>query len=443
MFKVETIIFENGERYPILLGQDGMPHFYTTLYVTAKLRSSQAVNTITNRLKALLCLFEWERKRDRCLVTEFEQEQFLTPADIEDLRDHLKINVSSQKKSDLSQARSSKRVLNFTSTRKVVTPVATVGRDHHYNRMTCVAEYLHFIATITNQYRNSSNTTRAINKMAKDIKKARPKGKGKSVAAELDDSVLSDGLLAEFMDVAAPTHPLNPFTNATVKNRNYLMFRLIKETGIRRGELLSLELTYLELTGDRPSIWVRRKHDDKFDPRKRQPVSKTRERKIPIKKELAALLDDYILMERAATPNANKHPYLFITHRKCATQGQPVSVSYFDNEIIPKMKAVDKRFSIIHAHLFRHEWNVDFSEKVDLENEKRAMPVAEGESPKPQISSADEAKMRKSLMGHSSEKSGEVYNQRHTRKQANEIVLAEQEELQDKMKKLNKGKDSK
>ena len=443
MFKLKTLIFENGERHPILIGQDEMPHFYTTLYVTAKLRSSLAVNSISNRLKALLCLFEWENKRNRCLATEFEQEKFLTSADISDLRDHLKINVSSQKKSDLRETRVSNRVLNIAGASKVVTTIATVGRAHHYNRMTCVAEYLHFIATITNQYRNSSNTTRVIDKMAKDIKKARPKGKGKNVAAEIDDSVLSDGLLAEFMDVAEPTHPLNPFTNTTVKNRNYLMFRLIKETGIRRGELLSLELTFLELTGDKPSIWVRRKHDDKFDPRSRQPVSKTKERKLPIKKETATLLDNYILSERAVTPNANKHPYLFITHRKCKTQGQPVSASYFDNAVIPKMKAVDTRFSVIHAHLFRHEWNVGFSEKIDLENEIRSISLTEGKPSKPQIDPAYEAKMRKDLMGHSSEKSGDVYNQRYIRKQANEIMLAEQEELQEKIKKSNNSKDSK
>jgi len=443
MFKVKIIILENGERYPILIGQDEMPHFYTTLYVTAKLRSYLAVNTIENRLKALLCLFEWENKRNRCLVTEFEQEKFLTPADIADLRDHLKINKSSQKKSDMRETRVSNRVLNVKGARKAVNTIDSVGRNHHYNRMTCVAEYLHFIATITNQYRNSSNTTKAINKMAKDIKKARPKGQGRNAAAAVDDSVLSDGLLVEFMDVAEPTHPLNPFTNETVKNRNYLMFRLIKETGIRRGELLSLELTYLELTGDRPSIWVRRKHDDKFDPRSRQPVSKTKERKLPIKKETAALLDHYILNERAITPNANKHPYLFITHRKCKTQGQPVSVSYFDNEVIPKMKAVDNKFSIIHAHLFRHEWNVEFSEKIDQENHKRSKSLTDDKLSKPPIDSATEAKMRKSLMGHSSEKSGDVYDQRHIRNEANEIVLAEQKELQEKIIKFDNGKDRK
>ena len=51
--------------------------------------------------------------------------------------------------------------------------------------------------------------------------------------------------------------------------------------------------------------------------------------------------------------------------------------------------------------------------------------------------------MRKSLMGHSSEKSGDVYNQRHIRKEANEIMLAEQKELQEKIIKFDNGKDRK
>ncbi|GAB1045413.1 MAG: hypothetical protein SPiBPW_37840 [Shewanella algae] len=34
MYKLETLVFDNGERYPILIGEDGFPHFYATLYVT-------------------------------------------------------------------------------------------------------------------------------------------------------------------------------------------------------------------------------------------------------------------------------------------------------------------------------------------------------------------------------------------------------------------------
>lgn len=72
---------------------------------------------------------------------------------------------------------------------------------------------------------------------------------------------------------------------------------------------------------------------------------------------------------RSKIPNANKHPYLFVTHRKGKTQGNPISTSSFDNVIVPTMKKIDPKFSIIHPHIFRHEWNLDFSRKVDKNNQ--------------------------------------------------------------------------
>ena len=66
---------------------------------------------------------------------------------------------------------------------------------------------------------------------------------------------------------------------------------------------------------------------------------------------------------RSKIPNANKHPYLFVTHWKGKTQGNPISTSSFDNVIVPTMKKVDPKFSVIHPHIFRHEWNLDFSKK--------------------------------------------------------------------------------
>ena len=45
------------------------------------------------------------------------------------------------------------------------------------------------------------------------------------------------------------------------------------------------------------------------------------------------------------------------------------------------------------------------------------------------IDSGEEAKMRKHQMGHSNEKSGDVYNKRHITKKANEQNIQEQEEL--------------
>ncbi|WP_288985754.1 site-specific integrase [uncultured Pseudoalteromonas sp.] len=442
MYKLETLVFDNGERYPVLLDKDEMPHFYATLYVTTKLRSSMAVNTISNRLKAILWLYQWEKKKKRCLSSEFERGRFLTHEDIIDLREHLKVNAKELKKLEQSKLRNASRILNIEHSSKAITTVATVSRNHHYNRMTSVAEYLHFLATLLNQYRTCQSTASAIDDMSKNIKKARPKGINQNLGFNSDIMSLPDGLFDEFMEIACPEHPLNPFKNMTVKKRNYLLFKLIRETGIRRGELLSLEMTHLNLLGDKPSIWVKRNHDDIFDPRKKQPVSKTKERMLPISLETAKLLDSYILEDRAATPNAKKHPYIFVTHRKCLTQGQPISTSYFDNEIIPKMKKVDERFSKIHAHLFRHQWNNDFSRKVDKINKIRAKEASEGKSSQPLIEPAQEAKMRKHLMGHSSEKSGDIYNMRHIRDEANKVMLEEQKQLE-KLIKLQLDKDIK
>lgn len=418
MYKLDILIFDNGERYPILMGEDGMPHFYVSLYVTAKLRTEMAINTIANRLKAILWLFEWEKKHARCLAEEFEQAQFLTVEDILSLRDHMKLNVVEQRKYETGKLKLKRRVINLNDSTSITTTVASVSRDHHYNRLTAISAYLQFLATVTNQLRNNPEVTKAISDMFKLINKHRPKGRGRNVSDELDLNSLPDGLLDEFMDVANLDNPLNPFKSHKVKVRNHLIFRLLRDVGIRRGEVLSLVMSYLELHGDKPFIWVRRKHDDKHDPRLHQPVTKTKERKLPISKETAQLLDSYILNERASTPNSSKHPYLFITHRKCETQGQPISGSYFSSDIVGKMKSVDARFSMIHAHIFRHEWNLDFSRKAD----------AHGIEPE------TEAKMRMHLMGHSSEKSGDMYNKRHIREKANKASLEQQQDLQEKLR---------
>lgn len=435
MFKVETLVFEDGERYPILMGKDGMPHFYTTLWVTVKLRSSQAVNTIVNRLRAVQWFFEWEKKNQRCLISEFEQGRLLTDEDMINLKDHMKMDAFEYKKIIQGKAKPSRKVVSLHGSPEVITTIASVGCNHHYNRMTAVAEYLHFSAKVANQHRNNSSMAKAIDEMLKKFNKMRPKGKGRNL---MDDEAksLPDGLLHEFMDVAHFENPKNPFSNIKVKKRNHLMFVLMRELGIRRGELLSLVLTYMDLNGDRSSIWVKRKHDDKHDSRKRQPVSKTKERKLPIKVTTAELLNSYIVNERASTPHANKHPYLFVTHRNCDTQGQCLSVSAFDNIILPTMKAVDPRFAIIHPHIFRHEWNLDFSRKVDVVNKL----VEAGDTTKTAIESGKEAKMRKYLMGHSSESSGDVYNTRFIKEKANEVVLAEQIELEKKLDELEKAK---
>lgn len=425
-YSVEALVFENGERYPILMGNDGMPHFHVTLWVTTKLRKvGKAEQTISNKLNHVKRFLGWQIKEKRDLYKEFQQGIFLGDDDIENIKSYLATDIKQLKDITNRTNKSRNKVISIADTPKLVDVIPAVGRNHHYNRMTSVIEYLTFVAKLAVKHTPNPKLNSEIKRMEKEFKSARPKGKGNSVLDETNNKTLPESLVKEFIAVAHYDDIQNPFTQKNVRFRNHLMFHLMSRHGIRRGEMLALTLTDMMLHGSNKSFWVRRTHDDKYDPRSKQPVAKTRERKLRISDQTAELMDRYITQYRAVTPNANKHPYLFVTHRKGPTQGQPVSISTFDNTIVPAMKKVDEKFKAIHPHYFRHYWNEGFSEKIDINN-TLAASGAEGYT---HIDSGKEAKMRKHQMGHSSEMSGNTYNKRHVSKKANEISLMEQEEL--------------
>lgn len=99
------------------------------------------------------------------------------------------------------------------------------------------------------------------------IKASKPKNH-KNFTIRVNED-LSNGLLDEFMSIANYSNPNNPFQNIGIKKRNHLMFILLKELGIRRGELLSIQIPFIEIGTTKPSILIRRTHDDKFDSRKK------------------------------------------------------------------------------------------------------------------------------------------------------------------------------
>ena len=127
------------------------------------------------------------------------------------------------------------------------------------------------------------------------------------------------------------------------------MFILLKELGIRRGELLSLQIPFIDIGTAKPSVTIKRTHDDKFDTRKIQAVSKTKERRLPISQKIAQLLNDYIMNYRSKVPNANTHPYCCNSSKRKNSRS-PISNKFFDNVIVPNNeKGRSKGFSIIQS----------------------------------------------------------------------------------------------
>lgn len=98
MSRIEDLVFDNGERYPILLGSDGVPNYWVTLYVTKKLRQTHKQTAITNTIGHLVHLERWEDINNRNLIKEISRLQFLSDEDIDSLRDHCMLDIKSLEK---------------------------------------------------------------------------------------------------------------------------------------------------------------------------------------------------------------------------------------------------------------------------------------------------------------------------------------------------------
>ncbi len=278
--------------------------------------------------------------------------------DIEKIKKHLSLDINHLK----ALAKVKKKVISFSSIPQVVDAIPTISANVLYNRLSSVAKYLTFIAKVATAQSNDEETMQVIERMSKQLKAARPKrGKNKKTIGKRTGTGLPKAMLDEFIAVSRYDSEQNPFSNAGLRLRNDLLFRLLNETGIRPGELLSLRNDRIHLVGDVKSITVARTHDDPQDPRLKQPVSKTLERMIAIKPQTAALLHRYVTKVRKIIQGANKHPYLFVSH-KGKTAGKPLSQEGF-GQVVLELKKTKPEFAIVFPYYFRHHFNDVLSEK--------------------------------------------------------------------------------
>lgn len=160
-------------------------------------------------------------------------------------------------------------------------------------------------------------------------------------------------------------------------------------------------------------MWIRRNHDDHHDSRRYQPVTKTKERPLPLPEVLVNQIDRYIMRMRVKIAPARRHPYLLVSHQKGLTWGKPLSISALNSQIFARMRAVDPDFAEIHPHAFRHHFNYELSVSIDQHN-ARARAEAVGTQAHP-VSAARELDVRAFLNGHRSKASGAAYDRRHIR----------------------------
>ncbi|MGN6312364.1 MAG: site-specific integrase, partial [Rhodanobacteraceae bacterium] len=392
----------------------GLPLFYPTLFATSQLRNAgAAVNTIRNKLADIVVLLRWESLQGRDLISEFRNGRFLTLADVISLRDFAKLDMRHQAEMGGTDHIPETNVVGFLESKIATSSAeATIGGQQHYNRISTIADYLGFTASVVTQHRNSAQVIQEIARMAKTIRKHRPRGLAKRWSDDADLRSPPSELVERFMTVGSEGDPRNPFRNAEVRLRNAIIFGLFRYTGMRRGELLSLRIDQFDL-GNEPKVWIRRNHDDSHDSRRYQPVAKTKERPLPLPEVLVNQIDRYIMRVRAKIAPARRHPYLLVSHQKGLTWGKPLSISALNSQIFARMRAVDPDFAEIHPHAFRHHFNYELSVSIDQQNARARAEAVETQAPP--ISEARELDVRAFLNGHRSKASGAAYNRRHIR----------------------------
>lgn len=421
VYQIAVRVLVDGERSPFLLDDRGCPLFYPMLFATSQLRNAgAAVNTIKNKLADIVVLLRWQEAQGRDLLADFSHGRFLTVADVVSIRDFAQRDMRELAPPGAQANGNRRRGMLLLEGRVAHTaPCVAVGGKQHYNRLSTIADYIAFVAAVLTQHKNSTQDAIQIERMAKMIRRHRPRGLFRHLSDDPHAKSPPSELVDRFMAVVAVTHPQNPFRDPGVRVRNAVLFGLLRHTGMRRGELLSLRLDQFEL-GHEPTVWVRRNQDDAADSRRHQPAAKTKERPLPLPLDLAAQIQDYVLNHRAKIPPARRHPYLLISHKKGVTFGQPISQTTLGSQIMAKMRSVDSEFAAIHPHSFRHHFNYELSLQVD-EHNARARNSGMGSS-LTLITDPREQDMRAFLNGHRSKGSAATYNQRHIREAADRAV---------------------
>lgn len=408
-FGIKLITFSNGERYPLLLNQQGQPHWYATLYATTQIRNaSKAPNTIVAVLSAIRILLSWFFSRNQDIESRFCQRHFLNEHELESLRQYtqmMKTNESSEHKI----IKFSKRIEKLRGNIKL--SEARISGSTQYIRMTYIADYIEWLAINlieSDAKQIDSDTLKAIKKMSDGLRERRPQKIAKS--RENSRKGLTDQQQEALLSLIKPESKQNPFT-IEVQTRNYLIILLLYHLGLKAGELLALRISDFDF--QKNTLLVARRHDNVSDSRTYQPVVKTFDRRVPLSNQLMKLVSDYVIGLRAKIKTAKQHDYLFVVHQIGPFLGQPLSLKGLA-KLFQEIKNSSPNMKKLTPHVLRHTANDRFSELMD----KR------GASP------AEEDKMRSYIMGWK-EGSGTAatYTRRHIENKAMEAALLLQKSI--------------
>lgn len=414
-FRVRTVLFASGERFPVLLDEHGCPLFAPTIFALTQVRGRNlSTNTISNVLRAIMVFELFLAAQGIDIDSRLEYGELLSVAEVEGL-----ILSSRQPLAELGSNTTFLCTHKKTRTQAAETvrgrpprqQLKEVAPQVASTRLLYIRGYLAWLADDRRSKHGLSNEFLVRFQSAIDItfRALDSRMRFWSVAGgRVEREGLSDSQVQELLRVTDPSCADNPWRDEHTRHRNALLVRWLLNLGLRIGEALGVRSS--DIDSRLGEVIIHRSADDPEDPRRNQPQTKTRARVLQLQKDLLTQTNAYILDHRSGLPKSKIHGFLFAASRS----GKPLTVAAAEKVFEVLRTACPDLPKDLSPHLLRHTWNDMFSRQMDVAG----------------VTSAEEQKYRSYLMGWSpTSDHAAVYTRRHIRRKAREASLAMQEKV--------------
>ena len=348
----------------VLVDEDGSPPFLPNVYATVRYRDRGAALTTTEKvLRTIGMAYLWAHSRKIDIHTALTSETFLSLEQCEDLANFLRMNragqdaevqrsvvAKPQKIIRLEQVRGRMAMSQSTSHAPAAEGgyrIQTIARflDHHHERL-CNQ-------VLTSDQKSLKDTREmAIQRLRSLAPRTGNPSQGDPVEG------LPEDVMINVEGTFTPGSTENPFKEGFIQARNFVMFRIFSDNGMRRNELRHIRVEDVDYA--RKRVQVR--------------VSKTQARKLVIAQKTADLFREFVRDYWSKIPAKKRtHGYLFITR-----SGDQMSKSAINLIFETARKGSGVIPDFFAPHTMRRTWNDRLSRKIDaLPPEKRMPPEEE------------------------------------------------------------------
>lgn len=414
------LVLADGERAPILLSAETLaPDYESNVFLlTARRQAGLASSQLTKDAAVIKHVHAWAATRPWVdghpmeLKARFSRGEYLTLPETDSLAATFTLPYPELlKQTTAAPVVPIGRALRAAAQAGTAAtePAPSVSPSYALERSITCRLYLSFLSDLLAPTEGSPAAERIAGRQERDRMLGWLKARQVAGGSTSKREGLSEDQLATLRSLVDPESPSNPWKEPFVRQRNYLIISIFLALGIRRGEFLGLRATSINFQSN--TLDIARNPDDKKDPRKDEPNTKTKERTLPMTDDLADDIQEYITDWRSKITAANKHTFLLVSEA-----GRPLSKSALD-AMFSDIKLASAALSALCAHVLRLTWNDEYSELMESRG----------------TSESEEIRTRSYLMGWV-ETSGTAatYTRRHVRRKANEASLQLQRSQQER-----------